>query len=322
MLGFMGSRESSVEWFRKARLGIFIHWGIYSILGRGEWVMHNEKISIQEYEKLATRFNPVGFNAEEWVSVFKDAGAKYITFTTKHHDGFCMYDSRLTDYKVTKTPFRRDVLRELTEAARKAGLKVFFYYSLLDWHHPDYYPLGLTGQYSGRKPGGDWGKYLNYYIGQVRELCENYGEVGGFWFDGWWDKPDADWRLKDLYETIRSLQPSALIGNNHHVDPFPGEDFQIFEQDAPGENTAGFNKAKVSNLALETCMTINNSWGYNENDRNYKSSAELIEILKKVNGLGANLLLNVGPLPSGRLDPEQVKRLREVGAWVRKNYGF
>lgn len=317
----MGSRESAVEWFRNARLGIFIHWGIYSILGRGEWVMHNEKTSIQEYEKLASVFNPVRFNADEWVSVFKEAGARYITFTTKHHDGFCMFDSRLTDYKVTRTPFRRDVLRELTEAAGRAGLKVFFYYSLLDWHHPDYYPLGLTGQYAGRKPGGNWEKYLDYYIGQVRELCENY-EAGGFWFDGWWDKPDADWRLTDLYETIRSLRPSALIGNNHHVDPFPGEDFQIFEQDVPGENTAGFNKAKVSNLPLETCMTINNSWGYNKDDKNYKSSEELIGVLRRVNGLGANLLLNVGPLPSGELDPEQVKRLKEVGAWVRKNYGF
>ncbi|MEM2929862.1 MAG: alpha-L-fucosidase [Thermoproteota archaeon] len=318
----MSSRESSVKWFREARLGIFIHWGVYSILGRGEWVMHNEKMSIQEYEKLANHFNPEWFNAEEWISVFKEAGAKYITFTTKHHDGFCMYDSRLTDYKVTRTPFRRDVLKELAEAARKEGLKVFFYYSLLDWHHPDYYPLGVTGQYSGRKPGGNWEKYLDYYIGQVRELCENYGEVGGFWFDGWWDKPNADWRLTDLYETIHSIQPSALIGNNHHVDPFPGEDFQIFEQDVPGENTAGFNKAKVSSLPLETCMTINNSWGYNKHDNNYKSSAELIDVLKRVNGLGANLLLNVGPLPSGELDPEQVKRLREVGARVRGSHGF
>jgi alpha-L-fucosidase len=318
----MSGREAAVEWFRKARLGIFIHWGVYSILGRGEWVMQNEKISIPEYEKLVGLFNPVGFNAEKWVSVFKEAGAKYVTFTTKHHDGFCMYDSRLTDYKVTKTPFRRDVLKELVEAARKKGLKVFFYYSLLDWHHPDYYPLGLTGQYAGRKPGGDWGKYLDYYIGQVRELCENYGEVAGFWFDGWWDKPGADWRLTDLYGMIHSLQPSALVGNNHHVNPFPGEDFQIFEQDVPGENTAGFNKASVSSLPLETCMTINNSWGYNKDDKNYKSSAQLIEVLKRVNGLGANLLLNVGPLPSGELDPEQVERLRELGAWLRGEKRF
>lgn len=315
------SREAAAEWFRNARLGIFIHWGVYSILGRGEWVMQNEKMSIQEYEKLASQFNPAGFNAREWVSVFKDAGAKYITFTTKHHDGFCMYDSRLTDYKVTRTPFRRDILRELTEATREAGLKVFFYYSLLDWHHPDYYPLGVTGQYSGRRPGGNWSRYLDYYIGQVGELCENY-DAGGFWFDGWWDKPNAEWRLRNLYETIRLLQPSALIGNNHHVDPFPGEDFQIFEQDVPGENTAGFNRARVSSLPLETCMTINNSWGYNKDDKNYKSSSNLIGVLKKVNGLGANLLLNVGPLPSGELDPEQVKRLKELGAWVRKNQGF
>lgn len=317
----MIGREAPVEWFKKAKLGIFIHWGVYSILGRGEWVMQNDRISVQEYEKLFKQFNPVLFNAKEWVKVFKEAGAKYITFTTKHHDGFCMYDSKLTDYKVTNAPFCRDILRELAEATIDAGLKIFFYYSLLDWHHLDYYPLGTTGQYSGRKPGGRWENYLDYYINQVRELCENYGEVGGFWFDGWWDKPDADWHLGELYNSIHSLQPSALIGNNHHVNPFQGEDFQIFEQDVPGENTAGFNKAMVSNLPLETCLTINNSWGYNKEDKNYKSSGELIEILRRVNGLGANLLLNVGPLPTGELDPEQVKRLREIGAWVKANYG-
>ncbi|MGQ9479641.1 MAG: alpha-L-fucosidase [Thermoproteota archaeon] len=315
----MNNRERMVRWFREARFGIFIHWGIYSILGRGEWVMHNERISIDEYEKLTGQFNPELFDADEWISIFKESGAKYITFTTKHHDGFCMYDSSLTDYKVTRTPFGRDVLRELVDAARRNGLRVFFYYSLLDWHHPDYYPLGLTGQYSGRRPGGEWEKYLEYYMCQVKELCEKYREVGGFWFDGWWDKPDADWRLNELYEMIHSLQPSALIGNNHHVNPFPGEHFQIFEQDAPGENTAGFNKAGISKLPLETCMTINNSWGYNKDDRNYKSSEELVRILKKVNMLGANLLLNVGPLPTGELDPEQVKRLREIGEYLERN---
>ncbi len=313
----MRKREEAIEWFRKAKFGIFIHWGIYSILGRGEWVMQNEKIPIKEYEKLKDVFNPTLFNAEEWCEMFKESGAKYVTFTTKHHDGFCMFDTKLTDYKITNTPFKRDVVKELSEACRKEGLKIFFYYSLLDWHHPDYYPLGATGQYSGRPEKGNWEKYLEYYHGQVKELCTKYGEIGGFWFDGWWDKPNADWKLNELYEMIHSLQPSALVGNNHHVDPFPGEDFQIFEQDLPGENTAGFNKAKVSNLPLETCLTMNNSWGYNSLDNNYKSLETLKEYFRKAWSKGANLLLNVGPLPNGKLVSEQAELLQKIGLWIK-----
>lgn len=313
----MKKREEAIEWFRNAKFGIFIHWGIYSILGRGEWVMQNEKIPIKEYEKLKDIFNPTLFSAEEWCKIFKESGAKYITFTTKHHDGFCMFDTKLTDYKITNTPFKRDVVKELAEACKKEGLKIFFYYSLLDWHHPDYYPLGITGQYSGRLEKGNWEKYLEYYHSQVKELCTNYGEIGGFWFDGWWDKPNADWKLNELYEMIHSLQPSALVGNNHHVDPFPGEDFQIFEQDLPGENTAGFNKAKVSNLPLETCLTMNNSWGYNSSDNNYKSLETLKDYFRKAWSRGANLLLNVGPLPNGKLVSEQVELLQKIGLWIK-----
>lgn len=313
----MNEREKAIAWFRGARFGIFIHWGVYSIVGRGEWVMHNEKLPICEYEKLKDIFNPAQFDAGEWCRTFREAGAKYVTFTTKHHDGFCMFDTKLTDYKVTNTPFGRDVVRELVEACRKEGLKIFFYYSLLDWHHHDYYPLGVTGQFSGRPEGGEWEKYLEYYHGQVRELCENYGEIGGFWFDGWWDKPDADWRLGELYDMIHALQPSALIGNNHHVNPFPGEDFQIFEQDVPGENTAGFNVAGVSNLPLESCLTMNDSWGYNASDNNYKSLDTLKSYFIKTWSRGANLLLNLGPLPCGLLVPKQVSLLREIGIWMR-----
>lgn len=313
----MSEREGAIQWFRKATLGIFIHWGIYSILGRGEWVMENERIPIRQYEKLKQSFNPVRFDADQWIRLFKVSGANYLTFTTKHHDGFCMYDSKLTDYKVTNTPFQRDPLKELTEAARNHGIKVFFYYSLLDWHHPDYYPLGWTGQFAGRGEIGIWDRYLDYYIGQVKELCTRYGDIGGLWFDGLWDKPDAEWRLGELYEMIHSLQPSALIGNNHHLDPFPGEDFQIFEQDLPGENTAGFNVARVSNLPLETCLTINNSWGYNASDKNYKSVEYLVEYIRKARSLGANILLNVGPLPHGTIDPEQKERLIGIGKWIK-----
>lgn len=279
--------------------------------------MNNEKIPVAEYEKLKAEFNPNEFDAAEWAKLFKQSEARYITFTTKHHDGFCMFDSKLTDYKITDSPFKRDVLRELVEASRSRGLRPFFYYSLLDWHHPDYAPLGMTGHDTGRKEEGHWGDYLDYYIGQVRELCQNYGEIGGLWFDGLWDKQNADWRLAELYQMIHSLQPSALIGNNHHAVPFSGEDFQIFEQDLPGKNKAGFNVAGVSSLPLETCLTMNNSWGYNATDNTYKSTEEIIQYILSANNLGANLLLNVGPLPNGKIHPEQQHILSEIGSWLR-----
>jgi len=313
----MGVSASSVRWFKEARLGIFIHWGIYSILGRGEWVMNNDNMPLAEYEKLKDEFNPDAFDAAEWTELFKQSEARYITFTTKHHDGFCMFDSKLTEYKVTNSPLGRDVLSELVEASRSRGLRIFFYYSLLDWHHTDYFPLVMTGGNTGGKGNGRWGGYLDYYIGQVRELCRNYGEVGGFWFDGLWDKQNADWRLGELYETIHSLQPSALIGNNHHAVPFPGENFQIFEQDLPGSNTAGFNVAGVSSLPLETCLTMNNSWGYNATDNSYKSTEEIVQYILGANKLGANLLLNVGPLPNGKIHQEQQLRLSGIASRLR-----
>jgi alpha-L-fucosidase len=264
------------RWFADAKLGLFIHWGVYSLLGKGEWVMDHDKIPISEYAKLPPRFKPVRFDAEAWVKLARSAGAKYITITSKHHDGFCMFASRLTDYDVVDaTPDHVDRLKALADACHQEKIKLFFYYSLLDWHHPDYYPLGKTGQTAGREAKGDWKRYVAYYQGQVRELCTNYGAIGGIWFDGWWDKPDADWDLAGTYRLIHELQPGALVGNNHHVEPLPGEDFQIFEQDVPGENAAGFNKAGVeAKLPLETCLTINQSWGFNPRDTAYKSSEQ------------------------------------------------
>ena len=227
--------------------------------------MDHDKLPIREYAKLPPRFNPTRFDADAWVKLAKAAGAKYITITGKHHDGFCMFASRLTDYDIVDaTPYHADPLKALADACHQQKIKLFFYYSLLDWHHPDYFPLGKTGQTAGRETKGDWKRYVAYYQGQVRELCTNYGEIGGIWFDGWWDKPDADWDLAGTYRLIHELQPGALVGNNHHVAPLPGEDFQMFEQDLPGDNAAGFNKAGVSaGLPLETCLTINRSWGYN-----------------------------------------------------------
>lgn len=311
----------AVEWFRNARFGMFIHWGVYSLHGRGEWVMHNEGIPIREYENLPPQFNPTAFDAREWVRLAKDSGMKYLTITSKHHDGFAMFDSQVSDYDIVdRTPYGRDVLKALADECRKQNLKLFFYYSQLDWHHPDYYPLGRTGQKAGRRPYGKWDEYKKYYFQQVRELCTNYGEIGGLWFDGWWDRPDADWGHDELYRMIHELQPRALVGNNHHRAPFPGEDFQMFEQDLPGENSAGFNQAEVSDLPRETCRTINNSWGFNARDTAHRPVPELIRYLVQAAGRDANLLLNTGPLPDGRIIPEHRERFLAMGAWLKK-YG-
>jgi alpha-L-fucosidase len=313
-------RADAKTWFQDARFGLFIHWGVYSLLGKGEWVMENDKLPIAEYKKLPPRFLPAKFNAEEWAKLAKSAGVRYVTITSKHHDGFCMFDSKTTEYDVVDgSPYGKDPLKALADALRKQRIKLFFYYSLLDWHHPDYYPLGKTGRHSGREEKGDWNKYVAYYQTQVRELCTNYGEIGGIWFDGWWDRPDADWDLAGTYKLIHELQPDALIGNNHHVAPFPGEDFQMFEQDLPGENSAGFNKAGVAALPLETCLTMNQSWGYNAGDDHYKSSDQIIHALVGAAGRGANLLLNIGPRPDGTIGLEFTERLLTVGRWLESN---
>jgi alpha-L-fucosidase len=310
------------RWFEDARFGMFIHWGVYSLLGKGEWVMNNDKIPIAEYEKLPPRFNPVKFDADEWVKLAKAAGMKYITITSKHHDGFCMFDSKLTAYDIVDaTPYGKDPMKALAAACHKQGIKLFFYYSLLDWHHPDYYPRGKTGGATGREEKGDWKSYVAYYQGQVRELCTNYGEIGGIWFDGWWDRPQADWDMAGTYKMIHELQPRALAGNNHHVAPLPGEDFQMFEQDLPGDNSAGFNQAGVAaHLPLETCLTMNQSWGYNARDTKYKTPEQVIHALVGAAGRGANLLLNVGPRPDGTIGPEFTERLLAVGKWLA-SYG-
>jgi alpha-L-fucosidase len=309
------------RWFQEARFGLFVHWGVYSELGDGEWVMNNRKLRVAEYERLPPQFNPTGFNAAEWVAVAKAAGMKYITITSKHHDGFAMFDSKVSDWDIVeRTPYRRDPLRQLADEARKQGLKLFFYYSQLDWHHPDYYPRGRTGRDAERPEHGDFNKYLDYMDAQLTELLTGYGPVAGIWFDGWWDRKDADWRLDRTYALIHRLQPAALIGNNHHRATFPGEDFQMFERDLPGQNTTGFaGDSVVGQLPLETCETINGAWGWNISDRKWKSPAELVRYLARAAGMNANFLLNVGPQPNGKLQPEQVERLMAMGAWMKVN---
>ena len=309
-------------WFQEARFGLFIHWGVYAVAGDGEWVMHNKRITVAEYERdFPPAFNPTKFDAAAWVRMVKAAGMRYITITSKHHDGFAMWDSKLSDYDIVgRTPYAKDVLKQLADECHKQGVKLFFYHSQLDWHHPDYFPRGRTGRFSGRDDKGEWFRYLDYMDQQLSELLTGYGEIGGIWFDGWWDRPDADWRLGKTYELIHRLQPAALVGSNHHRKPFPGEDFQMFEKDLPGHNTAGFNEDSVlGSLPFEMCETINNSWGYNKTDGRHKSTKELVHLLVKAAGYDANFLLNVGPRPDGTIQPEHASRLAEVGQWLQKN---
>ncbi|MBN1987551.1 MAG: alpha-L-fucosidase [Prolixibacteraceae bacterium] len=311
------------EWFQDAKFGLFIHWGVYSILGDGEWVMNQQQIPVKLYERLPSFFNPVDFDPAEWVSMVKKAGMKYITITSKHHDGFAMYDSKISNYDIVdRTPYGKDVLKMLKEECDKQGIKLFFYHSQLDWHHPDYYPRGRTGQgYTGRPEDGNWNDYIDYMNTQLSELLTNYGDIGGIWFDGMWDKPEANWRLDETYSLIHKLQPGAMIGSNHHISPIPGEDFQMFERDLPGENTMGFNQTgTISELPLEMCETMNGSWGFNLKDQNYKSSKRLIQTMVKAAGYGANFLLNTGPMPNGKIQPENIDTLAVMGKWLEK-YG-
>lgn len=315
------------QWFQDAKFGMFVHWGVYSVLGGGgdagiaEWIMQNKKIPIKQYEKVPSFFNPIHFDAAEWVRMVKGAGMKYITITSKHHDGFAMYDSKISDYNIVdKTPYGKDIIKMLADECRKQDVKLFFYYSQLDWHHPDYYPRGITGQgFTGREEAGDWNAYLAYMNTQLTELLTAYGPIGGIWFDGMWDKKDADWQQGKTYQLIHKLQPGALIGSNHHVKPYPGEDFQMFEQDLPGENTTGWQGSHISELPLEMCLTINGSWGFNLMDQNHKSPKELVHMLVKAAGRNANLLLNVGPMPNGEIQPEHKTSLKAMGEWMDKN---
>lgn len=315
--------QKNREWFQQARFGLFIHWGVYSVLGDGEWVMNEQKIPVKVYEKLPAFFNPTEFNAAEWVALAKAAGMKYITITSKHHDGFAMWGSNVSDYNIVKkTPYGKDVLKMLADECAKQNMKLFFYHSQLDWHHPDYFPRGFTcGSWTGRPEQGDMNKYLDYMDAQLTELLTNYGPIAGIWFDGMWDKKDDDWRLRKTYDLIHKLQPGALVGSNHHVAPYEGEDFQMFEKDLPGHNTTGFApEQKIGDLPKEVCETINHSWGFNLKDDKHKSRKELLQYLIKGAGYDANFLLNIGPMPNGKIQPEHIERLKQMGEWLNQ-YG-
>ena len=310
-------RDARMRWWREARFGMFIHWGIYAqaagvwngkeVGGLGEWIMHDGKIPVTDYETLAPQFNPVKFDAARWVHLAKDAGMKYIVITSKHHDGFCMFDTRLTDYNIVKaTPFKRDPLKELADECRKQGMRLGFYYSIMDWHHPDAH-------------GENFPKYVEHMKGQLRELLTNYGEIAVLWFDGEWIEEWTAERGRDLYAYCRSLQPNLIVNNRlgKNRDEMHGMfksqddpgDFGTPEQEVPAEGLPGVD--------WETCMTMNDTWGFKKNDQHWKSADELIKRLAEINGKGGNFLLNVGPTSLGQIPPESVERLSAIGAWMR-----
>ncbi len=319
------------NWFEEARFGMFIHWGVYSLLGDGEWVMNNQNIPISAYEKLPGFFNPQQYDPEAWVRLAKEAGMRYITITSRHHDGFSMFDTKANDYNIVRSsPYGKDILKPLAEACHREGIKLFFYYSLLDWRHDDYFPRGRTGKgIRGRAETGDWNAYIAFMKQQLTELLTQYGEIGGIWLDGHWDQVGwdgkkygelkVDWHYDELYALIHELQPQCLIGNNHHLAPIAGEDFQMFERDLPGKNTTGWGTSRddIGTLPKEVCETINGSWGFNLQDEKHKSDKELLRYLISAAGYGSNLLLNVGPMPNGEIQPEHAESLRNMGKWLK-----
>ncbi len=316
--------------FQDMKFGMFIHWGASSVLGAGEWVMNNRSITVKEYSRLLNIFNPQQFDATKWVSLAKAAGMKYITFITRHHDGFSNWDTKQSDWKITNTPYGKDALKQLADECHKQGIKLCLYYSLLDWYRSDYqYETGRTGKGSGRKEKSNWDNYIRFMKAQLTELLTNYGTISGIWFDGHWDqlyndsdknqKSKVNWHYDELYALIHTLQPQCMICNNHHLTPLPGEDYQAFEKDLPGKNTTGFGGASVSPLPLETCETMNDSWGFNITDHNFKSVRTIIRYIVRAAGNNANFLLNIGPMPNGVVQQEFVDTLKKVGEWMQQN---
>jgi alpha-L-fucosidase len=314
------------DWWRDARFGMFIHWGLYAIpAGKwgdrtdyGEWIRSSAHIPREEYESLRGRFNPAKFDARAWVKLAKAAGMKYITITSKHHDGFCLFDSKETDWDVMSTPFKRDIIKEMAEACKEEGITLCLYYSIMDWHHPDYTPRRDWETWDSK--GADFERYVKYMKAQLKELLTNYGPIGVLWFDGQWEGNWNDERGKDLYEYVRSLQPNIIVnsrvgrgGGDWGLDGESGMlgDYATPEQTIPDEVPAGVD--------WETCMTMNGHWGYNRADKEFKSAQDLVRKLVDIAGKGGNFLLNVGPTADGEIPPESVERLREIGKWMDVN---
>lgn len=306
--------HEGVQAFVQAKFGLTAHWGLYSINGRGEWVYFTERIPYELYHQRMQAFNPSRFNAEEWADLMVESGVKFFMLTSKHHDGFCLWDSALTKFKVTNTAFRRDIIGELAPKLRERGIKLHFYYSLVDWTHPAYRT--------------DWAAYVAYYQQQLRELLTNYGEIGGVAFDGYWPRSEINegaeyfktggpWDLTGTYQLIHQLQPNAVVTNNTHVLPLPGEDYQVWELDLPGENTTSFNTSETGNLPYAAWWNLNRGWAYAPRTHEVKSSAEILKTMARAWSKQAVFLLNVGPRPFGDIHPEEQQVLREIGQGLR-----
>jgi alpha-L-fucosidase len=320
-------KSQRMAWWTDARFGMFIHWGLYALPARHEWVKNAERLTNEQYQKYFEEFNPDLYNPKEWARMAKEAGMKYVVLTAKHHEGFCQFDSKFTDYKSTNTPFGRDVVREYVDALRAEGLKVGFYYSLIDWHHPDYtidenHPQRQTSDsaYARLNKGRDMSKYREYLKNQVRELLTNYGEISVIWFDfsfpGKHGKDHNDWGSEDLLKMVRSLQPGIIIDDRLDLkDVDGGWDFESPEQ-YKVEKWPERNGKKV---AWETCQTFSGSWGYYRDENTWKSTPQLLELLIESVSKGGNLLLNVGPTARGVFDFRAQERLKAMGEWMKYN---
>lgn len=299
--------QRNIQWWARARFGMFVHFGLYAQLGRGEWVRFLDQIPRDEYMALMPEFNPSRFDADEWVGIAKAAGARYITITAKHHDGFCLFDSGLTDFKITNTPFKRDLIGELIAACQRNDMRIVLYYSQPDWHHPSFVNRpGCFKEWPEEPPGSDpdWPEYQDFLEGQVRELCTNYGRIDGIWWDGT-HRSEADWRGQRLYEMIKSYHPHAVVNDRARYGDFFTPERQI--------------PALPVGVPCECCDSVTQKgWGFRSGSPLY-SLPRLLNDFLKVTALGANYLLNVGPLPDGTIAEDQQQRLREIGRWLETN---
>lgn len=297
------------RWWQDARFGMFVHWGVYAVPADGEWRQYTHKMQVSDYEQYPPRFDPKHFDARAWVKAARDAGMKYIVVTAKHHDGFSMFDTKQSDYNVVKaTPWHHDPLKDIAAECRRQGMRLGFYYSLMDWHHPDYLPRREWEKETRPADGADMGRYIAFVKAQLTELLTNYGPVAVIWFDGGWEHTAEEWHSRELRDLIHRLQPETLVNDRSNL---PG-DFTTPEQRIP-------NRALSGGRLWETCMTMNNSWGYVRDDHAWKSPATLIRNLADVASKGGNFLLNVGPTADGVFPPEATERLAAIGQWMGAN---
>lgn len=319
------SNLANRKWFENAKLGLFIHFGVYTQLDDPDEAWAMRKYTIQQYEKFANEFDPKDFNAQEWVSIAKQLGFKFITITTKHHDGFCLFNSKYTNWTIMHHgKYRHDIIKALANECHKQGIKLWLYYSLLDWHHQDFVfhkEDGGVYHHETSNPNRDEQKYIQYMENQLTELLTNYGKIAGIWFDGYWSKDTTRWPFDKIYGLIHKLQPACMIGNNHDMFYIPGEDFSIWAMYDPFP-LADYNKdPRLKDIPLEGMDKSSDKWGYYSKQK-YKTADAIILDVKKAAKMHATFLLNTGPLPSGRLDPHFIDTMKIVHEWMVKNSPF